>query len=319
MRFNGSQDQIDILREVAENLAEPVFLVDKAHNVWLYNRAFEALVGVRMSSRRYEVQPCHALLGLDICRDSCAMMRAVESGQNVRLAEISGTTADGERHTVHINVVPLTNEAGGSFGALVFLRDITAETRIHQKYKELVMRNAAVSLAGRIENGNLPDIVQLLAFLQKTGYLVLRNGDAQGEIAFERGQMVVITLSHVRGEKAFGRLLGWQEASFSFRPEAEIEVAERLGKSSDFMLMDAIREKDELSARAAELPQLDSKPEVVRIASLEEEQIPQLEWQLYELGLRGFTVEQMLEALVAPDAKIWMALLELRTRGILRW
>ena len=83
--------------------------------------------------------------------------------------------------------------------------------------------------------------------------------------------------------------------------------------------MDAIREKDELSARAAELPQLDSKPEVVRIASLEEEQIPQLEWQLYELGLRGFTVEQMLEALVAPDAKIWMALLELRTRGILRW
>ena len=141
-----------------------------------------------------------SLLGLDICKTGCVMKQAIAAGQTVRLAEIGGTTADGERHAYHISAVPLTNEAGSTFGALIFLRDNTAEIRVHQKYKELVARNTAVSLSGRIEQGNLVDVVQLLAFLQKTGRLGL-HAAGKARIVFERGQTIAIVELHP-GQKA---------------------------------------------------------------------------------------------------------------------
>ena len=91
----------------------------------------------------------------------------------------------------------------------------------------------------------------------------------------------------------------------------------RLTKSSDFMLMDALREKDELSVRASELPRLDGK--LVKLSGGENYQISALAVQLYNLEFGSLTVAQILDALPATDAKISTALMELRGHGLLSW
>lgn len=319
MRFDGTSEQLDLLREIADSLSDPVMLVDRAHNVWYHNRAFEAIVGIRLSSRRYKGAPCHKLLQLATCKENCIMQQAVETKQIVRLAEIAGTTADGEPHNFNVNAVPLENSTGTMFGVLVFFRDITAETQIHKKYKELVSRNTAVALSGRIEQGNLIDIIQLVAFLQKTGTLTLEHENSAGEIAFDKGQMVAMTLGNAEGEKALGRLLNWEQGTFAFKPEEQVEVTNRLAKSSDFMLMDAMRERDELLVRKEELPALSAKPHVLRIADRETDELQDLSWQVYELGLEGKPVLEMLDACIEPDTQIYSALLSLRDKGVLEW
>src|SRR5687767_13469823 len=117
MKFEGGEDQMEMLREIAENILDPVFLVDRQFNVWYFNRAFEATVGVRMSSKRYKDRPCHELLNLSICKTACVMKQAVEARQNIRLAEIPGLTAGGDNKNYHINAIPVTNAEGNPFGA----------------------------------------------------------------------------------------------------------------------------------------------------------------------------------------------------------
>ena len=319
MRFDGTEEQIQIIREIAESLTDPVFLVDRAFNVWYYNRAFEGAVGIRLTSRRYKGAPCHQLLGLTICKDACIMKQAADTAQTVRLAEIAGTNAGGVQMNFHITAIPLLKADGGAFGALVFLRDITAETTIHRKYKEVVTRNMSISLSGQIEHGNLIDVIQLFVFLQKTGQLSLRTKDAAGEIVFENGRMVHVGIGSATGEKALGRLVAWEEGTFSLSPQVTVALTARIEKSSDFLLMDAVREKDEVAARKHELPSYDAKPTVLRIAEQEKDQLSDFVWRICEFGVEGKSVGQMVELMAESDARVLLALLELKDKAIVRW
>ncbi len=324
MKFDGSEQQLEMLREIADNILDPVFLVDRGFNVWYFNRAFETTVGVRMNSRRYKDRPCYELLGLGVCKDNCVMKQAVATKQNVRLAEIPGKPAGGEEKNFHINAIPVSNEQGTPFGALIFLRDITAETQIHEKYKQLVARNGAISLSGQIEAGNLVDIIQLFIFLQKSGQLDLKSDDATGTIVFERGQLVGIILGEAAGEKALDRMLGWLRGTFSFSPKVTVSVEQRLEGSADFLLMNALRERDELAARQNEAPPSEARPSVLRIATSgdeadEGEGLEGLLWQVYELAVEGRTVGQIQAGLPHSDSRVLVALLELRDQGIVSW
>ena len=324
MRFDGREEQLEILREIADNIADPVFLVDRQFNVWYFNRAFEAAVGIRMSSRRYRDRPCHELLGLSICKDNCVMKQAVETQQNVRLAEIPGINANGEDKNFHINAIPLINSEGVPFGSLNILRDITAETQIHEKYKQLVARNSAMSLSGTIENSNLVDVLQLFMFLQKSGRLLLAEMDAlpnthAGEILFEKGAMVSMRYGQVWGEKALDRFMAWEEGKFSFTPRLPEEIPHRVAKSSDFLLMDAVRERDEFAAKQHLFPAADALPIVLKVADAAEDNLSESEWMVFEKAVEGVEVAQMVEALTLSDSRIYLDLCSLRDKKILSW
>lgn len=255
MRFDGSEAQLSMLRELAESLTDPVFLVDKAFNVWYSNRAFEQAAGVRMGSKKFKDAPCYELLGLDICKNNCVMKQAVATQKNVRLAEIGGLNAGGERKNFHINAIPLENAQGHAFGALIFLRDVTAETQVHEKYKQLVAKNSNIALSGAIEAGNFVDVLQLFMFLQKTGELELtaESSTNRGFVFFESGQIVGCVLlegdARIEAEKAFDRMVGWQKGAFSFHLQRTTEPEKRITGSTDFLLMDTVRERDELTMR----------------------------------------------------------------------
>ncbi len=318
MRFDGRPETLELLREIAEAIVDPVFLVDKAFNVWYYNRSFEQTVGVRMNSRQYRDRPCYDLLGLTICKTACVMKQAVATGKNVRLAEILGHTAGGEAKTFHINAVPVTGADGQPFGSLIFLRDITAEAQIQEKYKRLVSKNTGIALSGQLE-GNLIDVIQLLAFLQKSGQLILQRGADEAFIAFERGQMVAALLGRALNTKALDRMLGWKSGSFSFSPNVTVDVSKRFEGSVDFILMDLVRQRDELEARLTDLPDLGAPVKVVRFPAEGDPEVDATALALLQQLGKGTIVAEALEPVEASDSALLLALLKLRDAGIVSW
>ncbi len=319
MKFDGRADQLEMLREIADNIPEPVFLVDRGFNVWYFNRAFEQAVGVRMNSKRYKDRPCYELLGLSVCKNDCVMKNAVANNHTVNLAEIPGNVAGGELKNFNINAIPVQNAQGTPFGALIFLRDVTAETQMQEKYKQLVAKNSAISLSGNIEGGNVVDVLQLFIFLQKSGQLSFKRPGFEGAIVFERGQMIAIFAAQGRNERALDMLLGLPDGEFSFSPKLTVTVEERLSGSSDFMLMNAVRERDELGARRHLLPDVATKPTVLRIANPEADELNGPPWQIYELAMEGKSIEQMLQILPNSETRILNAVLSLKEKQILSW
>jgi PAS domain S-box-containing protein len=322
MRFDGSEAQLNMLRELAESLTDPVFLVDKAFNVWYSNRAFEQAAGVRMGSKKFKDAPCYELLGLDICKNNCVMKQAVAAQRNVRLAEIAGLNAGGEKKNFHINAIPLENNHGTAFGALIFLRDVTAETQVHEKYKQLVAKNSNIALSGTIEAGNLIDVLQLFIFLQKTGELELSQNQSEhrGYVFFESGQIVgVIALENgarTEGEKAFDRLLGWQAGAFSFHLQRTLEPQQRISGSTDFMLMDAVRERDELTThkpldRTITL-RLEREP-------VETDELNSIQRIVADKVRTPMSVALLLGTTPHSDSRIVNAVHQLREKGIVAW
>jgi PAS domain S-box-containing protein len=318
MRFDGRPETLEMLREIAENIVDPVFLVDKGFNVWYYNRAFEQAVGVRMSSRQYKDRPCHELLGLSICKDACIMKQAVSQKKAVRLAEIVGRTAGAEDKMFHMNAVPVTGGDGNPFGALIFLRDITAEAQMQEKYKRLVARNAGIALSGQLEN-NLIDVLQLLSFLQKSGQLTLHRGESEGAVVFERGQMVAAALGAAINVKALDRLLSWPDGSFTFSPKVAVAVTSRFEGSADFILMDLVRERDELASRRQEMPDVMVRPCLARAPTETDTDMAGAPLALCEHLVTGPTLAETLEALEHSDTRLMLALLRLRDKGVVTW
>jgi PAS domain S-box-containing protein len=318
MRFDGRPETLETLREISENILDPVFLVDRGFNVWYANRAFEHAVGVRMSSSKYKDRPCHELLGLTICKDACVMKQAVAQNKTVRLAEIAGKVASGDLKNFHINAVPVTNAEGQPFGSLIFLRDITVETQIHEKYKQLVAKNSSMSLSGQLE-GNLIDVIQLLNFLQKNGQLTLQRANDEGYILFERGQMVKSAVGNARGVKAVDYLFGWADGQFSFSPKVTVEIEGRIEGSADFLLMDIVRERDEIGARQKDLPAGDAVLEIQRVIGPEEQALAGAPFALFEQLVQGQPLPQAFSALPYTDTHLALSLLKLRDAGVVKW
>ena len=317
MRFDGREEQLETLREVADNIFDPVFLVDRSFNVWYYNRAFESAVGVRLSSKRFQHKQCHELLGLRTCANNCVMKHVVDSNQRLALAEIPGMVASGEHRNFHINAIPVTNSQGNPFGALIFLKDVTVETQVQEKYKHLVARNTSIALSGKIEGGNLVDILQLFIFLQKSGVLNLNFGDVRGDLFFKAGKVIAINGSGCQDAKALDRFLRMEQGLFSFNPQLPLDTEIRLELSTDFLLMDALREKDELLARHVELPTFETA--IVAQPLQEAVDMKEAETLIHQWFVSGHDFYTLLQNSPMPDSRICLTMLSLRARGLLAW
>ena len=318
MLFDGPT-QTEVIREIAENLSDPVFLVDRSFNVWYFNRAFQDAVGVRMASRRYKDKPCHELLGLTICQNDCVMKQVIHSNKPASLAEITGETAAGLFRNFHINAIPLVNPQGNAFGALIVLRDNTAEVSLQKKYKDMVARTTKISLSGRIEDGNLPDILQLFSFLQKSGRLRIAAETNQGELVFDRGKVIFASDGKTTQEKAFNRIVSWTKANFEFDTTADTTVPQRLETSSDFLLMDALREQDELNRLAGSLPSRELKLRILRDADPDTDMLDETATRILALISSSPSVGELLDSAPDSDGLCYMALLKLHAREIITW
>jgi CheY-like chemotaxis protein len=161
--------------------------------------------------------------------------------------------------------VVLTGEQGDPYKVRVgaFLRKPFNEdevlARIEQIFRKLEAARA-VSAEGKEIEGNLAqiplvDLLQILAVNRKTGRLRVDREGEGGEILLTEGKVADARVGSVQGEKALYRLLSRREGQFAFAPSAAAPPGEvHIGRRLDELLLEGLRQADELGALLPALP-----------------------------------------------------------------
>ncbi|HYG70074.1 MAG TPA: DUF4388 domain-containing protein [Anaeromyxobacteraceae bacterium] len=116
----------------------------------------------------------------------------------------------------------------------------------------------AVSGESREIEGNLAqipivDLLQILAVNRKSGRLAVERENERAEIVLAEGRVVDATMGPVAGEKALWRLLTRREGQFAFVPGAA-SSAERIDRRLEELVLEGLRQADEVAALAPALP-----------------------------------------------------------------
>ena len=107
-------------------------------------------------------------------------------------------------------------------------------------------------LRGNIEQMPMVDLIQLLTMNRRSGVLGVSTASGTGEVRLSEGEVVDAVYRRLEGEKAFYRLLGEREGRFAFSP-GEPAATRRLTSPTSVLLMEAMRQVDEVGERRKEL------------------------------------------------------------------
>ena len=116
-------------------------------------------------------------------------------------------------------------------------------------------------MSGVIEEIPLPDLLQLLSTSRKSGVLVVSNAGHVGKIYFRKGQVYFAAIDDdfaVSPQKAIFRMLTWQTGTFELEPAVELQVMDEIHESTEGLLMDGVRQLDEMKQLEDLLPPMGS-------------------------------------------------------------
>ena len=174
------------------------------------------------------------------------------NGEKVKQARLK----EGDRILIGTSILKLVHQ--GAEGANV------DESMAKQKLEEAAAAqaarttNKASSMTGKIEEIPLPDLLQLFHTSKKNGVLAVM-GDQEGKIYLRQGRVyyAVIGENHNLGpQKSFNRIITWETGDFELRPADNQEFMVELDSSTEALLMDSLRQLDEMKRLQPNLPPL---------------------------------------------------------------
>jgi FHA domain-containing protein/uncharacterized protein DUF4388 len=175
------------------------------------------------------------------------------------------------------------------------------------------------AMQGRLEEVPLPDLLQLLAASRKSGVLLLHAPEGEARVWLEDGRAIgcAAGAGGVPGRKALLRLLRVTKGTFELTPTAGPPPA-KLDEPLEALLVDGLRELDELERLGAKLPAPSAPlrlavPPGVRFRDLAPEELDALQLVL-EVG----TLQAALDATAEPDAEVARKIAALVERGMLK-
>ncbi|MDO3379520.1 DUF4388 domain-containing protein [Geoalkalibacter halelectricus] len=151
------------------------------------------------------------------------------------------------RHRDHYLVRPFNTEQ---------VLSVTLGHLLRQERTEQVTRQGK-QVEGSLEQVSLTDMLQIFGHNRKDGLLTLERGEQRGTIALLEGSVINARVGQVEGEKAFFRLLAWEQGRFSFAPGIPADEV-RITRPLEHLIMEGLRQVDELNAYAADLPRAES-------------------------------------------------------------
>ncbi|HEY3595390.1 MAG TPA: DUF4388 domain-containing protein [Polyangiaceae bacterium] len=118
------------------------------------------------------------------------------------------------------------------------------------------------TMSGSIEEVPLPDLLQLFSTSKKSGLLVVRTEDDVGRIYLRKG-IIYYALVNEADElppiKCIFRMLTWQKGLFDFDPAELREFAKPVEVTVQEVLMESLRQLDELNEIREKLPALGAR------------------------------------------------------------
>lgn len=193
------------------------------------------------------------------------------------------------------------------------LLSITAYFNRRERTEQVSRQEKEV--AGSLDQISLVDLLQVFGLNRKDGVLHLARGEERAAVYILEGSVVEARSGRVSGEKAFFRLLRWENGKFWFAPGAP-EVEARIAAPLDHLLMEGMRQNDEENAQRHLLPQ----PQALLGLKVPRERLPR--------GLRPTTqevlilleyyprVEELLDHCPRPDFEVLQVLRVLLEKGL---
>lgn len=135
-------DDKDAINRLGAVFLDSYFVVDQELRIQSFNPAFPQMLGLRSQERRKLVSSfCYDHLKLEICRDRCIALEAINKKAAVRMNEIRGERPDGSELILELSAIPLKNDKGEIDGVFVTHRDVTDERRLKARYLETQEHN----------------------------------------------------------------------------------------------------------------------------------------------------------------------------------
>jgi hypothetical protein len=162
---------------------------------------------------------------------------------------------EGDRILVGTSILKLVKAGANA----VELSDAQVKQNLEQVAVVQSQRQTKTAMTGKIEEVPLPDLLQLFHTSKKNGVLVVNN-QQEARIYLRQGKVyyAVINDNHDLGpQKSFNRIITWEVGEFELRPPDNQEFMTELDESTEHLLMDALRQLDELRRVQGSLPPMD--------------------------------------------------------------
>ncbi|MDF1564621.1 MAG: DUF4388 domain-containing protein [Deltaproteobacteria bacterium] len=120
------------------------------------------------------------------------------------------------------------------------------------------------TMSGRVEDVPVPDLLQLFQTSKRSGVLVIK-AEQTGRVFLREGRVyyAVIGDDHDLGpQKAFNRIVAWEEGRFELSPPSDEEFMIELDEAPEALIMEALRQLDELRQVRQDLPSVDAVVEL---------------------------------------------------------
>lgn len=139
----------------------------------------------------------------------------------------------------------------------VYIREILTRVNLamQRKEREGIGRTSKTRFAGSLTDMGLVDLLQTIDVSRKSGVLRLNSGSKRGAVYFNEGKVLDAELGTLNGELAIYRFLLWSEGEFEldFR---DVRREDRLGVSTQGLLMEGMRRLDEWGRLQEQLPSM---------------------------------------------------------------
>jgi pSer/pThr/pTyr-binding forkhead associated (FHA) protein len=237
------------------------------------------------------------------------------NGEKVRQARLK----EGDRILIGTSILKLVIHQGGIAAELP---DAVVKERLEEAAQAQAAKQTSKtsSMMGKIEDIPLPDLLQLFHTSKKNGVLAVA-GEHEARIYLRQGRVyyAVIDGEHSLGpQKSFNRIITWEQGDFELQPPDGQEFMVELDRSTEALLMEALRLMDEYKRIAGQLPSLDApltvrRPLVPRLRDLTPEQLDAL-----QLVHNHGTLRALLDRSESDDVVMAEAVLDLIRKDYLR-
>jgi hypothetical protein len=179
--------------------------------------------------------------------------------------------------------------------------------------------NKGSSMSGTLQEVPIRDLLQLFSTSKRTGVLHIKSELGYGKIYLRNGNLFYASIDddHDLGPmKAFCRVVGWEEGTFEFGPPEEgAEFMLELEDATESLLMEAVRQLDELRRIAGELPKPNARLTIPKPLESPLSNLQPIELDVFQLVMNFGVAQKVFDKCASTDYETATALLSLISQG----
>lgn len=180
--------------------------------------------------------------------------------------------------------------------------------------------NQVRTMSGSIAEVPLPDLLQLFAATKKTGVLVVRLEAEFGKIHLDQGRVVFAQINDegLHPEKAFYRILLWENGTFELEAAEERTFPQQIDLSTEGLLMESMRQVDELRRLGPDMPAFSAMLAITSPLESPLRDLSPVELDVLQLVLNLSKTDRVLNRSVLSDLDASEVLVKLIRSGYVR-